>query len=265
MRLSKQFGIIAAILSLAVVALVAVPVVYGQTMKVKAERQDRPMVADPERSIEILGLGGARLGVSVKDLATGDVAKLKLSSPHGVAVEDVSEGSPAAKAGLKAGDVIVQFDGEHVRSASQFVRLVRETPVGRAVKIGVMRGGQRMDVDATLTEADRMSWMGDQVRPQIERNVQREMDALRDNQQENRRQPMPPDGRMRRFYFQTPRSFDLGPMPGRVRLGVDGAGPDAGPGQLLRGQGRRAGGQRAGRQSSGQGRHQGWRRDHVGG
>jgi S1-C subfamily serine protease len=46
----------------------------------------------------------------------------------------VEADSAAAKGGVKAGDVVVEFDGERVRSARQLTRLVQETPAGRAVK-----------------------------------------------------------------------------------------------------------------------------------
>jgi hypothetical protein len=50
---------------------------------------------------------------------------------------------------VKPGDVAVQFDGENVRSAAQLTRLVRETPAGRTVKLGLIRDGKRMDIDVT--------------------------------------------------------------------------------------------------------------------
>ena len=55
---------------------------------------------------------------------------------------------------LKTGDVVVQFDGENVRSARQFTRLVSESSTQRPVKIGVIREGKRLDVEATLTVAE---------------------------------------------------------------------------------------------------------------
>jgi serine protease Do len=97
-----------------------------------------------ERAIRIVGLGArAFLGVGLDDVQ-GDA--------RGAKVRSVEEGSPAEKAGLKQGDVIVAFDGEAVRSASQLARLVRETPPGRSVPIEVMRGGARQKLTATLGE-----------------------------------------------------------------------------------------------------------------
>ena len=65
-------------------------------------------------------------------------------------------------------------DGERVRSARQFTRLVQETPDGRTVKIAVLRNGQKQTVDATPEEG-RNAWNfqidGDQIRREIERGL----------------------------------------------------------------------------------------------
>ena len=57
--------------------------------------------------------------------------------------------APRADAGLEAGDVVVEFDGERVRSARQFARLVRETPAGRNVAATVVRGADRRELRVT--------------------------------------------------------------------------------------------------------------------
>ncbi len=100
-------------------------------------------------------LDGARseIGASVRDAAQADLDRAKLSTQGGAVVDDVRPESPAAAAGLKAGDLIVEFDGERVRSAAQLTRLVRETPAERGVKAVVMRDGGR--VELTVTPRDR--------------------------------------------------------------------------------------------------------------
>jgi serine protease Do len=96
----------------------------------------------------IIQIGGhsGRIGVSVRDVDDTDTTG---QAKTGVVVDDVREGSPAEKAGLKNGDQIVELDGERVRSVRQFTRLVQDTPVGRKVPVVVVRGGQRV----TLTVA----------------------------------------------------------------------------------------------------------------
>ena len=60
--------------------------------------------------------------------------------------------SPAETAGVKRSDVIVNSDGERVRSLRQFTRLVQETPPGRTVKATVVRDGQQRDLEITRRE-----------------------------------------------------------------------------------------------------------------
>jgi serine protease Do len=110
---------------------------YGQTQ----DSQD-----SPETIVRSLQVGrGARIGVSVQDL---DEAAAK-EGRNGVLVESVDSGSPGDKAGLKSGDTIVEFDGDRVRSARQFQRLVQESPMGRPVEMIVSRGGQRVPLKVT--------------------------------------------------------------------------------------------------------------------
>lgn len=79
---------------------------------------------------------GGQIGVTVHDSESGAVV-----------VDDVRADSPAAQAGVKEKDVIAEFDGERVRSARQFSRLVSETAQGRTVKMSVERGGQRVSLE----------------------------------------------------------------------------------------------------------------------
>ena len=92
---------------------------------------------------------GASIGVRVRDVTSDDAARAKLDSPAGVFVESVAAGTPAEKAGIKGGDVIVEFDGERVRSVRGFTRLVSETPPRRTVKAVIVRDGSRRTLDVT--------------------------------------------------------------------------------------------------------------------
>jgi serine protease Do len=92
---------------------------------------------------------GASIGVRVRDLTSEDVARAQLDDPAGVFVESVAAGMPAEKAGIKSGDVIVEFDGERVRSVRGFTRLVSETPPQRTVKAVVVRDRSRRTLNVT--------------------------------------------------------------------------------------------------------------------
>ncbi|HYP00796.1 MAG TPA: PDZ domain-containing protein, partial [Pyrinomonadaceae bacterium] len=68
--------------------------------------------------------GGNHLGVSVESVTRDTMNNFNLrGEPRGVAVREVAEGSPAAKAGLQKNDVILRFDGEQVTSAQKLQRL----------------------------------------------------------------------------------------------------------------------------------------------
>jgi C-terminal processing protease CtpA/Prc len=115
-----------------------------------------------EKRVEVVRIGGtgAFLGVHLEDVQADDVARLKLPEERGALVKDVEEDSPAAKAGLKAGDVILRYAGESVASAAALARMVRETPPGRTVALEVSRGGATQKLTATLAERKgmRFSW-----------------------------------------------------------------------------------------------------------
>lgn len=90
------------------------------------------------------------LGVTIDEVSGEKAKEAKLQAERGVYVREVSSDSPAAKAGLKAGDVITEFNGQRVEGTVQFRRLVRETPAGRAVQITVWREGKSQTLTATL-------------------------------------------------------------------------------------------------------------------
>jgi serine protease Do len=104
------------------------------------------------RRVEIARMGGAHLGVQLSDVGKPDVARLKLSEERGALVKSVGSDTPAEKAGLKEGDVILRYQGEAVQGAVQLARLVRETPPGRTVSLEVSRGGAVQKLSATLEE-----------------------------------------------------------------------------------------------------------------
>ena len=100
------------------------------------------------------GLGGS-IGVSVRDVSTEEGQRAKLSPPQGAYVTQGESGGPAEKAGIMTGDIILEFDGERVRSARQLSRLVRESPDDRVVKSTIVRDGGRRTVDLTPIERSR--------------------------------------------------------------------------------------------------------------
>jgi serine protease Do len=127
--------------------------------------------------------GGPRLGIQIRDVAKDDVAKLKLAGQAGVVVEEVTKDSAAEKAGVKAGDVVVQFDGETVRSAAQLTRVVRETAPDRTVKMAVTREGRRIEMDVTPSSAGEAMTMfidQDRIRADVEKEMQSVHEKMKD-------------------------------------------------------------------------------------
>lgn len=143
--LARILAVVVAIGGLCVLAILAAPSVSGQRADGSA-RADRGV-----RELTVLAGRGAEIGVSIRDVEASEKTAGGPSA-GGVIVEDVRPDSPAEKAGLKRSDVIVEFDGERVRSARQFSRLVQETPSGRTVKATILRDGQKHDLQISPSE-----------------------------------------------------------------------------------------------------------------
>jgi serine protease Do len=121
---------------------------------------------------------GSSIGVTVREVTTEDAQKAKLAQPAGVLVESVRQGSPAASAGFQAGDIVLDFDGERVRSVRHFTRLVQETPPRRAVTAVVVRGTAKQTLQVTPETGSAFSTR-DRVREQVERFRQLPRDVPR--------------------------------------------------------------------------------------
>jgi serine protease Do len=94
--------------------------------------------------------GRSFLGVGVQEVTSERAKALKLKDEYGVEITSVQDDSPASKAGLKVGDIVLDYNGQRVEGTEQFIRMVRETPVGRTVKMQVGRGGATQTVSATV-------------------------------------------------------------------------------------------------------------------
>jgi S1-C subfamily serine protease len=102
------------------------------------------------------GWGGPRkLGIAYQEISGQLAGYFKLSADAGVLVTEVDEDGPAAKAGLKAGDVILAFDGKEIRDGDDLRRGVRDAETGRELGLKVQREGRPLDLSVTLAERDR--------------------------------------------------------------------------------------------------------------
>jgi len=101
---------------------------------------------------------GSYLGVNVAEVDGARARELKLKEERGVEVKKVEPDSPAEKAGLKERDVVLEYNGQRVEGTESFIRMVRETPVGRASKLLISRDGNHQTLTAAIAQRKEGSW-----------------------------------------------------------------------------------------------------------
>jgi serine protease Do len=109
---------------------------------------------------EEVGGGSSYLGVDIADVTPERLTALKLKEEHGAEVTMVDQDAPAGKAGLKEHDVIQTLNGTAVESAAQLRRMIRETPGGRVVTLGISRDGQPLSLKVQLANRGKVVAMG---------------------------------------------------------------------------------------------------------
>lgn len=122
----------------------AFTIIIGQTPETKKEKEKATAF-----SWSFDGDGGY-LGVQTEEVNRENFAKFGLRDVRGVAVEKVIENSPAAAAGIRAGDVIVRFNGEEIASTRKLTRLVGEVDPDHQVRLTISRGGSEQEITATV-------------------------------------------------------------------------------------------------------------------
>ena len=103
--------------------------------------------------VQAFRAGGANqsfLGVAVAEVDANRARDLKLKDVYGVEITRIEEDSAASKAGLKVGDVVIEYNGQKVEGNEQFIRLVRETPPGHDVRLLVSRNGAPVNLTAVM-------------------------------------------------------------------------------------------------------------------
>lgn len=105
------------------------------------------------------GKGGSYLGVHLIEVDEDRAGELNLPAPSGVEITSVAEDSPADQGGIVEGDVILAFRNEKVAGVEHFMRLVRETPVGREVAVVVWRGGSEQTLKVRVGKRKAASYV----------------------------------------------------------------------------------------------------------
>lgn len=108
------------------------------------------------------------LGVTTQDLTADLIKAFNLQGQHGAVVSRVDAGSPAEKAGIEPGDIIVAVNGHEIRNGSSQIRtLIGLLQIGDTANIDIIRGGERMTVEATIGKPKRPELAGDKVHPTL--------------------------------------------------------------------------------------------------
>ncbi|MFN7937414.1 MAG: M28 family peptidase [Bryobacteraceae bacterium] len=120
-------------------------IVAGVTDRL-AVSAERPVFAKVEPPKMPAGAAGGSGGYGPYFGSIPDFAEV----PNGVRFSDIRAGSPAAKAGLKGGDILVEFDGKAIQNLYDYTYALRARKPGDVVKVKVMRGGAPMEAEVTL-------------------------------------------------------------------------------------------------------------------
>ncbi len=92
------------------------------------------------------------IGVTIQQITPDIALAMGLKEPGGALVSSVLPGDPADKAGIKPGDIIVEFDGKPIEEMNDLPRIVAATPPGKKVKLKVIRGGKTLTLALTVKE-----------------------------------------------------------------------------------------------------------------
>jgi serine protease Do len=90
------------------------------------------------------------LGVKLADLNANLARRLGLKTLQGALVEEVVEGTPAAKAGIESGDVITEWNGHSVADATELVLLIGRSRVGAPIRVVLLRDGKQVELEVTI-------------------------------------------------------------------------------------------------------------------
>jgi C-terminal processing protease CtpA/Prc len=116
----------------------------------RVQEFDDPKLADDDNLQIFMGSGGGWLGVGVSEVSADKMKSLKLSEERGALLGKIVPDSPAAKAGLKENDVVLEINGQRIEGTEQFRRMIHEIPAGRTASLTVWRDGRSQNIKVTV-------------------------------------------------------------------------------------------------------------------
>jgi serine protease Do len=135
------------VLACGLAGILIAPAAFAQ----ETPKPDKPSKAPKAATRIYVSSGNASyLGIGVLEVDAERAKAHNLKEERGVEIKSVEEDSPAAKAGIKEGDIVLEFNGQRVEGVEQFIRMVRETPPGRQCKLAVWRNGATQNLTATM-------------------------------------------------------------------------------------------------------------------
>jgi serine protease Do/serine protease DegQ len=108
------------------------------------------------------------LGVSTQDLTPELIKAFNLKGQYGAVVSRIDSGSPAEKAGIEPGDIILAVNGQEIRNGTSQIRTqIGLLQIGDSVNLDIMRGDERKTVTATIGKPKRPQISGDKLHPTL--------------------------------------------------------------------------------------------------
>jgi serine protease Do len=130
------------------------------------------------------------VGIGLQDLTQDLVEQFNLKEKEGALISQIYEGSPAEKGGLKVGDVIVNIDGEKIKSSQDVVHEVLKKQVGQKIELDILREGKQIKIpvvtarmpsepgERKVDQPEMKEWFGLRVRP-ITPDIAKQLDLTR--------------------------------------------------------------------------------------
>src|SRR5258708_32755615 len=112
----------------------------------RVQEFDDPKLADDDNLQIFMGSGGGWLGVGVSEVSADKMNASKLSEERGALLGKIAPDSPAAKAGLKENDVVLEINGQRIEGTEQFRPMILEIPAGRTATLTEWRDARRPNI-----------------------------------------------------------------------------------------------------------------------